>query len=1117
MAYEIGKQYVFKENEFEKSRESGKLVFKVKSTASASPYIVKPFEFQIRNIPDKLVCIYKGNDRFEQDLNALIPTLYEVGKIYRFRVMRQDTNAAGNVSIRDDDRCLTFYPVKLGKRKFERFQRINCRVISVDNGDLKLEWVNEQEQPKKNFGMADLGQLRGGRLLLQRNFLKRLMDSPVFDDARTRYEEGNPQWVVIGLEAITHNLPMWFPVGGGGYRTHLLRQVRDLALSLIEQSDYLNVFPMDERRGVQNRLSDVIIDSEDYLHAAELIHRGKDVDFITETLHSLKSTGWLYKPEKKMRLMMALFTLKNSYAHDYIWEIFNVISDHRDDRRFLEEFAEGFILMLQIFIDNESKFVNTESRDALRALIEAIAIQLLLTQNKDYARWNIYRGRLYTLALLLIGTPSPVLAEKGVGAFTDTLDTPLEFGWKDIADVNRLCHVNLNSLRGMEPNRNRPKVISTFDGQNASLSVSDGKMQLTPAVEGSDLRAAIELPLFRDSVFSVMLNRRFDSRTSLESGNLTKQHMMWRDMERSLFDPDQNLRPTEMPQVKLSSKISPVVGDRVTFRVIDRDENDQFTFRCKIEDEDFSGGDGIINTRDIVAYPVSPYTDTFWTDEGQMLLRGRVIEAFADGTFRFSLDKEADQEIMRIAEDDLNEEILMEAVITKDLGESCLAVTDGGYPVSFNKNGNELTQSQKVLVKISTVGWNKKANRPYISAAFEGFPEEENDPVKNYRDVRNGFHYLLTQISGDNIYIPQTQRDEEVEEEEVEAPKETLPELYLTGESVNGLSRLLDAMACVTQGDITEVYSLLAVARLLALLNGDTYRAHFLELKQALVEGLSSFAIDGRSDRNVVRDLERRVHLFPANDADLNRRVEILKVLSTLDIPSMGEIGKMPDDTDQSMLGSLKRMVVSYNMLRGLKLNPLRQEIRRSIYELLNLQMPQIDITRVNASEDLHNEFKESLIYPAGNNMKADEKKQGREIAEVIDGMLNTDGGTLYIGVANTGIPHGLAGDFIYLNNGFEEYDPEDVKDKFSLRFCKLLREQFGLTVEGVQVYPTLVTLEFDDINDHCFAVVTVKPFPGVVKMTDGSVYLRQDSSTLPLKKKADQAALAKTRAQLYK
>ncbi|MDE6360618.1 MAG: ATP-binding protein [Muribaculaceae bacterium] len=1109
MAFEVGKLYTFKESEFEKSRESGKLVFKVRDPASATPYIVKPFEFQITDIPDKIVCLYKGNDRFEQDLNSVVPEIYEVGKEYRFRVMRQDTNSAAHVSVRDDARGLTFYPIDLGKVKFERFQRITCKVVSTDKGQLRLEYVKEQEAPAAKFSVADIRELRGARLLSWPGFFSLLRANPVFDDARGRFDEGNPEWLLVAMESVTNNIPMWFR-RMDGFHTTLLGQVKELALSLIERSEYLNRFPMEERRRMQGRLSEVILECEDYLHAARLIEDGEDVEFITQTLASLRSTGWLYKPEKKMRLMMALFTLKNSYVHDYIWEIFKVIRDHHADMRFLGEFADGFILMLRIFIDNESKFVNTSSHDALRELIEAIAILLLLTRNKEYARWNLYRGRLYTLAMLLIGKPVAALAEKAVGALTENLDMPLEYGWKDLDDVNRLCYANLSGLYRYHQGASRQKSLSTFEGQNASLTVKGGRISVAPVVTGASTREALSVPLSDSAEFSVCLNGRLDGRTAPDDINLSRHHVMWKELENSLFDPDKKVAPSVAPKAVEVKKLQPVVDDEVTFRVVGREDVDQFTFGCVIEDPVYEGA-AVINTRDIVLYPVSPHTESFWLKEGPMLFRGRVIGVLPDGRFRLSMEKEVDEEIMRLAKEDREEEAQMEAVITKELGESCLAVSDGGYPVLIYKNGEELRQGQKVMVTVNDIGWNKKNNKPYIAARFEEHTDE-NNPVENYRAVRDNFHYLLTVVSGGKVWVDSRPKSEAADCVEEDPAVDRVPDNYLTAEAVNGLSRVLDAMAFVSRDNITETYTLLASARLLALLAGDTYRAQFLELKQAMVEGLARFVIDGRVDRGGVAELARRVEQFPGNDADLASRMEILRTLSLLDAPAMGEAVTMPDDRDSSLTGALKRMVVSYNMLRGLKLNSLRQELKRSIYDLLRLRMPDIDVSRVNACEDQHHEFKESLVYPAGNNMKPDEKKQGLEIAQVICGMLNTEGGTLYIGVANSGVPRGLVNDFVYINNGFEEYDLQDVKDKFSLRFCKVLRDQFGLAVEGTQIYPSLVALEFDDIDDHCFAVVSVKPFNGVVRMADGSVFVRQDTSTLPVKKKSDQLALEKVR-----
>ncbi len=1109
MAFEVGKIYTFTENEFEKSRESGKLVFKVSNPASVTPYIVKPFEFQITDIPDKIICVYKGNDRFEQDQNSIVPELYEVGKEYRFRVMRQDNNAAAHVSLRDDARGLTFFPIDLGKQKFQRFQRITCGVLSTENGQLKLRYVKEDVAPKTKFSLSDLKNLKGAHLLVVKDdMLKRMMANPVFDDARSHLKDEDPVWILTAMEAVTANIPMWF-TRGDMFRTNLLQQIRELALSLIERSDYLNNASADERHLLQSRLSEVILSCEDYLRAAGLITQGIDVEFITETLASLRSTGWLYKPEKKMRLMMALFTLKNSYAHDYIWEIFKIIRDHHADQRFLGEFADGFILMLQIFIDNEGKFVNISSHDALRELIEAIAILLLLTQNKEYARWNFFRGRMYTLAILLIGRNDTALVQKAFGALTDNLNLPLEYTWKDLDDVNRLCHVYLCSLMNFYQVNVRQRSVSSYEGQNATLTVNDNKLRISPAATGTNTKQVLSLPLAADLLLSVNLNGRLDSKTSPDDMNIPRHHVMWRELETILFDPNQKVTASVSTKLLENKKLRPVVGDEVTFRVVGRDDVDLFTFRCVIEDATYEG-EAVINTRDIVLYPVSAYPDTFASDGRQLLFNGRVIAILPDGRFKLSLEKEVDELIMSMAEDDCSEEVQMDAVVTKDLGESCLAVTEWGYPVLIYKKGADLHQSQRVVITITETGWNKKNNKPFIAARFEDY-SAEGGLADNYRMVRNSFHDLLTRINSGTVWTPPA--DQSLGEDNVvEDEQNSVPDAYLSAEAVYGLSRLFNAMANVNNHNITEVYTLLAAARLLALLTGDTYRAQYLELKQSLVEGLSRFMIDDRVDKAAVMELSRKVDTFPGNDSELNLRLEILKVLATLDLPATDHELALPDESDSPLTGSLKRMVTSYNMLRGLKLNPLRQEIKRSIYELLNLEMPNIDVSRVNAVEDQHHEFKESLIYPAGNNMKPDEKKQGLELAQVICGMLNTEGGTLYIGVANSGVPRGLAGDFVFINNGFEEYDLDDVKDKFSLRFCKMLRTNLGLTVDGTQIYPTLVTLEFDDIDGHCFAVVSVKPYRGAVRMTDGSMFIRQDTSTLPVKKKADQLALDKNR-----
>ncbi len=57
----------------------------------------------------------------------------------------------------------------------------------------------------------------------------------------------------------------------------------------------------------------------------------------------------------------------------------------------------------------------------------------------------------------------------------------------------------------------------------------------------------------------------------------------------------------------------------------------------------------------------------------------------------------------------------------------------------------------------------------------------------------------------------------------------------------------------------------------------------------------------------------------------------------------------------------------------------------------------------------------------------------------------------------NNGQPVGLHSDFVYLNNGIDDYDIQDVKDKFRLMLDNGMRRHFGAAPEGVVLYPDYV------------------------------------------------------------
>lgn len=123
--------------------------------------------------------------------------------------------------------------------------------------------------------------------------------------------------------------------------------------------------------------------------------------------------------------------------------------------------------------------------------------------------------------------------------------------------------------------------------------------------------------------------------------------------------------------------------------------------------------------------------------------------------------------------------------------------------------------------------------------------------------------------------------------------------------------------------------------------------------------------------------------------------------------------------------------------------------------------------------------------------MTADPRLQVADIMKGIDAMLNQKGGTLFIGVNNNGQPVGLHSDFVYLNGGIDDYDIQDVKDKFRLMLDNGMRRHFGAAPEGVVLYPDYVKPEFDFIDGQWVCRIDVRPAPVIIPMTDGTVYVR--------------------------
>jgi hypothetical protein len=138
-------------------------------------------------------------------------------------------------------------------------------------------------------------------------------------------------------------------------------------------------------------------------------------------------------------------------------------------------------------------------------------------------------------------------------------------------------------------------------------------------------------------------------------------------------------------------------------------------------------------------------------------------------------------------------------------------------------------------------------------------------------------------------------------------------------------------------------------------------------------------------------------------------------------------------------------------------------------------------------------EFKASFEWDPRRGVRSPEMRHGS--LRTIAAFLNSEGGTLYIGVDDSGLPIGLEGDFALIEEAFKE-------DAFEGR----LREFMKNSLDPIPL--NSVTVKFEAIEGKTVCAVDVRPFGGVTYLTyrdkSGqeveSVFVRDGNRTIELR-----------------
>ena len=217
----------------------------------------------------------------------------------------------------------------------------------------------------------------------------------------------------------------------------------------------------------------------------------------------------------------------------------------------------------------------------------------------------------------------------------------------------------------------------------------------------------------------------------------------------------------------------------------------------------------------------------------------------------------------------------------------------------------------------------------------------------------------------------------------------------------------------------------------------------------------------------------------------LRQRLTELRIITCLGRADLNSfLWNICNTYSHDKLGKLSRLMLSYNLAEGFALNDYQEAVVAKIKSLLNVNVTLPKIYSFG-EETQQREFKTSIVFPPNNNMRADIKQQTFNVMKVICGMANSYGGTVYLGVQDTGTARGLEEDLKFFG---------DNRDKYDLHVRNSIHEALGNAVN------MSCHIEHPDAGKHyIYAIKVAASKTPVMLKTDNQYYLREGTSTWPV------------------
>ena len=1030
-------------------------------------HFVNLYKFQEGEvIPQELDCNVKqlgeGKVSIVQNIIPFLENRYSLGDTYEF-IVRNDFSRSGYYELVDKD-GFYFRLDALPGLVLYIGQEVTCRVIDMQGINIKLDLLSVDAAEEETDSSTGLD-IKSSQITEE--FLVDFIQQGRFGEEELKWNlPAFIRLVFLNEEPYNAMVNAYILDRIKDLKNELdyeeiifiLKQMRDAILYVLEETDCLGVCEVNQRKVLQSRLSVIGVTIKNYVKVVGYFAKSQVEEKVNRLLHNLEVSGYVFQAEKQLGVMMLIFSLDHEMMESRMATLLKII--HGKDGKYWkdEPFRTAFIKLLELFISQKKEQIDLAIHDEenVKSILEALSIQLLLGNAKDDSKifdYNLNRAMFYRYASYLKTSTPKFALNNAFLSLMDVNQAPAEYAWNDTISHGLLASKLSSDLR-KEVSSTYAKVYK--EGYVKLDMSDDGIVLQSLQVPEEKLKNALPANLLPWNHLQVKIQATMPNINPQKKNDLKVYHQLWNQIERELFVKE---------EVRVAPKIEkkrPVRGDTYGIRVLYKDELGRLV--CRIVEDEFEG-EGYLYPKDIVPYTINKMHPSLFKNKetGQsLLIEAKVVNIDSEDKCQFTLQPLLNETLR----DEISYMSRIPCIITGKNENGFLGVNAVGASVHF-KNSEEFADLHCNDMVFATE-WEFACNSCYNATILT--TEEVSTHVFTMEEAFNELMYKASY--DDYCEFSETTNMEVVQQADL-----------LDKSRVKELMSLIDRLASL-ENEYLVTYNYLGFAKMLARLVDDQKRYDFYSGWMNLIAILHHFAVNSAVPTKDLDEFESCSMQLFSKHSEIYKKYMQLKIASYKGKPEYNSQLWEFSRYDDEVIRGLAECVLAYNLLGTRTDDLMRQRIGERVADYLKIKDYSLKLHDFG-DEDLHNEFKTSLVYPSNNNMQTNLPKQTNEILKEVCAMLNAEGGHLFIGVNDCGVGVGMNGDL-----SCPEFNGS--RDKYDLYFRNQVCIKFGRDVDA---YVKSGTKEYAGRSIY---VIDIKPYPQPVRL-DGIIYERHGSSKVAM------------------